>query len=148
MGHSTACYDDLTVRENLRFAAKACGRGARSVADADAAMGRVGLESRADVVHHRLSAGQRRRLALAVVLVRDAELLLLDEPHAGLDAEGRAVLDGVVAQAAADGRTVLVSSHELDRVRPLAHREVVMIAGQARRATPREGAGPVARGAA
>jgi heme ABC exporter ATP-binding subunit CcmA len=134
MGHATACYDDLTVRENLRFAAKACGRGADATAVADGALARVGLEDRADVVHLRLSAGQRRRLALAVVLVRDAELLLLDEPHAGLDAEGRAVLDGVVAEAAAAGRTVLVSSHELDRVRPLTTREVVMVAGQARRA--------------
>jgi heme ABC exporter ATP-binding subunit CcmA len=134
MGHATACYDDLTVRENLRFAARACGRGAAAAAVAEAALTRVGLDDRADVVHLRLSAGQRRRLALAVVLVRDAELLLLDEPHAGLDAAGREVLDGVIAEAAAGGRTVLVSSHELDRVRPLATREVVMVAGQARRA--------------
>jgi heme ABC exporter ATP-binding subunit CcmA len=133
MGHATACYDDLTVRENLRFAAKACGRGADAHAVAEAAISRVGLDDRADVVHLRLSAGQRRRLALAVVLVRDAELLLLDEPHAGLDAEGRAVLDAVIADAAAAGHTVIVSSHELDRVRPLSTREVVMVAGQARK---------------
>jgi heme ABC exporter ATP-binding subunit CcmA len=133
MGHATACYDDLTVRENLRFAAKACGRGADALAVAESAIARVGLDDRADVVHLRLSAGQRRRLSLAAVLVRDAELLLLDEPHAGLDADGRAVLDAVIAEAAAAGRTVIVSSHELDRVRPLSTREVVMVAGQARK---------------
>jgi ABC-type cobalamin transport system ATPase subunit len=58
-------------------------------------------------------------------------MLLLDEPHAGLDAEGRAVLDEVLAVASKDGRTVLVASHELDRTRALATREVVLTAGQA-----------------
>jgi energy-coupling factor transporter ATP-binding protein EcfA2 len=57
--------------------------------------------------------------------------LLLDEPHAGLDAEGREVLDRVLAAAPDDGRTVLVASHELDRTRALARREVAVVAGQA-----------------
>jgi len=82
-------------------------------------------------VHRRLSAGQRRRLALAVAWSRDPRLLLLDEPHAGLDADGRAVLDEIVRAAPAEGRTVLIASHELDRVRALADREVVLTAGQA-----------------
>jgi ABC-type multidrug transport system ATPase subunit len=57
--------------------------------------------------------------------------LLLDEPHAGLDAEGRAVLDESLRSAADDGRTVLLASHELVRVRALATREVVLTGGQA-----------------
>ena len=77
------------------------------------------------MVHRRLSAGQRRRLALAVALARDPRLLLLDEPHAGLDAEGREVLDDVVAAAPAEDRTVLLASHELELARALADREVV-----------------------
>ena len=128
VGHDTFCYDDLTVRENLRFSARAAGRDA---AAADAAMARLGLEPIADVVHARLSAGQRRRLALAVALGRDPELLLLDEPHAGLDAEGREVLDALLRDARAEGRTVLVASHELDRTRALADREVVVRGGRA-----------------
>jgi ABC-type cobalamin transport system ATPase subunit len=55
--------------------------------------------------------------------------LLLDEPHAGLDAAGRAVLDAVVASSPAEGRTVLLASHELDRARALANREVVLAGG-------------------
>jgi heme ABC exporter ATP-binding subunit CcmA len=133
VGHETFCYDDLTARENLRFAARA---GGRSDSVADAALERVGLVGSANVVHRRLSAGQRRRLALAVALAREPRLLLLDEPHAGLDAEGRAVLDAVVRAAPADGRTVLIASHELEQTRPLAHREVVLTAGQTIPATP------------
>ncbi|MDZ4827457.1 MAG: heme ABC exporter ATP-binding protein CcmA [Actinomycetota bacterium] len=129
VGHETFCYDDLTVAENLRFAARAVGRG---VAEADFAIARVGLGSQANVVHSRLSQGQRRRLAFAIALARDPELLLLDEPHAGLDADGRAVVDEVVRVAAADGRTILIASHELDRVRQLATREVEIVGGQVR----------------
>jgi heme ABC exporter ATP-binding subunit CcmA len=127
VGHETFCYDDLTVRENLRFAARASGRGS---APADAALERVGLGDLADVVHRRLSAGQRRRLALAVAWSRDPRLLLLDEPHAGLDAEGRRVLDEIVRAAPTAGRAVLVASHELDRTRALADREVVLTNGR------------------
>ncbi|HZR12591.1 MAG TPA: heme ABC exporter ATP-binding protein CcmA [Acidimicrobiia bacterium] len=128
VGHETFCYDDLTVAENLRFAARAAGRAASA---SDEAMARLGLERLAGVTHGRLSAGQRRRLALAVALARDPRLLLLDEPHAGLDAQGREVLDAVLGSAPADGRTVIVASHELDRARALANREVHVVAGQA-----------------
>lgn len=128
VGHETFCYDELTVRENLRFAASAAGAAAP---DADAAMARFALEPLADVTHGRLSAGQRRRLALAIALTRDPRLLLLDEPHAGLDAESRAVVDDLLSSAASEGRSVLLASHELDRARALADREVVLTAGQA-----------------
>jgi ABC-2 type transport system ATP-binding protein len=128
VGHETFCYDDLTVSENLRFAARAAGG---DIAQADAALERLGLGRQAHVAHRRLSAGQRRRLALAVALAREPALLLLDEPHAGLDGEGRAVLDDVLATAPREGRTVLLASHELEHARALAGREVVLTGGQA-----------------
>jgi heme ABC exporter ATP-binding subunit CcmA len=127
VGHDTFCYDDLTVIENLAFAARAAGRDASIATEA---MERLGLGAVRDVAHRRLSAGQRRRLSLAVALSRDPRLLLLDEPHAGLDADGRAVLDENVRAARAEGRTVLLASHELELARPLADREVVLAAGQ------------------
>ena len=127
VGHETFCYDDLTVAENLRFAARASGR---TVADADGALDRLNLRRVADVTHGRLSQGQRRRLALAIALARRPRLLLLDEPHAGLDEHGRAILEDVVRAAPAEGCTVLLASHELELARRLATREVQLIAGR------------------
>lgn len=142
LGHETFCYDDLTAAENLTFHARAAG-GSRE--EAAAVLGQVGLARQAGVTHRLLSAGQRRRLALGVALVRDAPLLLLDEPHAGLDAAGRAVLERAVRAASAAGRTVVIASHEVERARPLATREVAMAgghaAGAAERALPSPEAG-------
>ena len=79
-----------------------------------------------------LSAGQKRRTALACLVARRAELWLLDEPHAGLDAAGRDELDAVLRQAVASGATVVVASHELERAGSLADRIVDVVAGQVR----------------
>ncbi|MGH9137506.1 MAG: ATP-binding cassette domain-containing protein, partial [Acidimicrobiales bacterium] len=77
----------------------------------------------------RLSAGQRRRASFACVVARRPELWLLDEPHAGLDQAGRAVVDRVVREAVAAGATVVVASHELDRAGALAARTVTIAGG-------------------
>jgi ABC-type multidrug transport system ATPase subunit len=76
----------------------------------------------------RLSAGQRRRASLAVVVARHPDLWLLDEPHAGLDAEGRDRMDQLVRAAVEAGATVVVASHDVDRAEALADR-VVHLAG-------------------
>jgi energy-coupling factor transporter ATP-binding protein EcfA2 len=80
----------------------------------------------------RLSAGQRRRTALATLVARRAELWLLDEPHAGLDATGRDELDAVLRRAAEAGATIMVASHELERAGSLATRQIEVVAGQLR----------------
>jgi heme ABC exporter ATP-binding subunit CcmA len=129
LGHAAFLYDDLTVGENLRFAARAAGRSAD---DARSGMALLGLDGRLrDVSVGRLSAGQRRRVAIAGVVVRRPELWLLDEPHAGLDERTRDVVDRLIRDAAADGSTVLLASHELERARPLATREVAIGGGRA-----------------
>jgi len=126
LGHSTGLYDELTVADNVAFWARA---GGADPVDAQAAMDRLGLSGRLrDVPVSRLSAGQRRRTSLAVMLARRPEVWLLDEPHAGLDQDGRDLVDGLIADAAAVGVTVLIASHELDRAEAIAHR-VVTIAG-------------------
>jgi len=127
VGHETFCYDDLTVAENVRFVARSAGTGA---AVADAALERVGLQRVAHIAHGRLSQGQRRRLSLANALAREPRLLLLDEPHAGLDEHGREVLEEIVRSARAEDRTVMLASHELDLARRLATREVRVVGGQ------------------
>ena len=143
VGHETFCYDDLNVRDNIRFATRAAGRSAE---DGDAALERLSLGRVAAVAHGRLSQGQRRRVALAIALARDPKLLLLDEPHAGLDEESRSVLADIVHAAPAEGRTVLIASHELEIARQLATREVRISAGQLRdaNATATKSAPPLA----
>ena len=128
LGHSNGLYEDLTVAENVRFWGRTVGATDVEVATA---IERLGVAGRlASVPVHRLSAGQRRRTALAVVAARRPELWLLDEPHAGLDAAGRDLLDALLGEAVAAGATVVFASHELDRAEPLAHRVVTMAGGQ------------------
>ena len=135
LGHSTALYDDLTVADNVRFWAKACGA---SVEEAAAAMGALGVDGRlADVVVAKLSAGQRRRTSIAAMIARRPELWLLDEPHAGLDNAARDVVDGLIRSAAAAGATVVIASHELERAHALAT-DVVPLAGGAVAGAPLE----------
>ncbi len=127
LGHDTALYDELTVEENLNFWA-AASRVDRSAAVP--ALDRLGVSHRLhDVVVSKLSAGQRRRVAIAAVVMRRPELWLLDEPHAGLDQSGRDLVDELVIDAAAAGATVIMASHELDRTLDLAGRTVVVAGG-------------------
>lgn len=128
LGHASSLYDELSAVENVRYALKACGT---DPAKAGPAMETLGIDGRlASTPVASLSAGQRRRVAISVLVARDPELWLLDEPHAGLDAEHRDLLDRLISGAASRGRTVVLASHETDRAVPLAVR-VVTIAGGA-----------------
>ena len=130
LGHANGLYTDLSVLENVRFWGRTVGATDDEVATA---LARMGLDGRlANLAVSRLSAGQRRRTALASLIARRAELWLLDEPHAGLDASGRDELDSLLRVAAAAGATVMVASHELDRAGTLATRQIEIVAGQAR----------------
>jgi len=130
LGHSNGLYADLTVADNVRFWGATVGATQAEIADS---LTRMGLSNRlADVQVARLSAGQRRRTALACLVARRAELWLLDEPHAGLDAMGRDDLDVTLRAATAAGATVIVASHELERAGALATRVVEVVGGQVR----------------
>ncbi len=127
LGHDTALYDDLTVEENLRFWARASRIDDEAV---PAALDRLGVADRLrDVAVRNLSAGQRRRTALAAVVVRRPRLWLLDEPHSGLDQGGRDLIDQVILNAASAGATVMLASHELDRTLDLATRHLTVAGG-------------------
>jgi heme ABC exporter ATP-binding subunit CcmA len=130
LASSGGLYEDLTVDDNLRFWGRANGADR---ADVVAAAQRFGLVGRlAGTPVSRLSTGQRRRVALAVVVARRAPLWLLDEPHAGLDAEGRDVLDEVLLSAVAAGATVVLASHEHERTAALGCRTVTLAGGTSR----------------
>ena len=129
LGHANGLYLDLTVMQNLQFWASTVAATPSEVSDAMATMridGRL-----AEVKASQLSAGQRRRCALASLIVRRAEIWLLDEPHAGLDAAGRDELDALVRSAVASGATVVLASHERDRALGLATRTVTIDGGGA-----------------
>ena len=127
LGHTNGLYLDLTVAQNIRFWASTVGATDAEVAGA---MSRMRLDGRlAGVKAEKLSAGQRRRTALASLIVRRAELWLLDEPHAGLDTAGRDEIDAVLRDAVSSGATVIVSSHEHERARALATRIVTVDGG-------------------
>lgn len=129
LGHRNGLYSDLTARENVSFWGSLVGATDDEV---DAAMERLGLAGRlADTPVVKMSAGQKRRTALACLVARRAELWLLDEPHAGLDAEGRDELDAMLRSAVGAGATVVVASHELERAGALADRVVEVIGGVA-----------------
>ncbi|CAN5753007.1 hypothetical protein BH23ACT2_BH23ACT2_00480 [soil metagenome] len=129
LGHTSGLYEELTVADNVRFWARA---GRALPTDAHAAMARLGLDGRlADVAVNRLSAGQRRRTSLAVLVARRPELWLLDEPHAALDQQARDLVDSLMEEAVAAGATVVLASHELDRAVAVAHRSVTIAGGTA-----------------
>jgi heme exporter protein A len=119
LSHATGLYDDLTARENLRFAATMFGRpdGTDAVA---AALAEVGLSLDADRRVRGFSAGMRRRLALGRLLLGSPSLVLLDEPHAALDADAMALVDTLVLAWRERGATVLVASHHADRIHDVA----------------------------
>jgi len=127
LSHATGLYDDLTVEDNVRFWARAVRAGS---GEADAALARLGLDGRLrDIAVSRLSAGQRRRASIAVLIVRRPELWLLDEPHAGLDRYARDQFDDLVREAVARGATVVIASHETERAEGLADRSVTIVGG-------------------
>jgi heme ABC exporter ATP-binding subunit CcmA len=127
LGHEGSFYDDLTVAENLTFAARALER---PMQDLDVVLARMGLESRRDTTTKQLSAGQRRRLGLAWLVLRRPELWLLDEPYASLDDEGRTFFDELLGEVVARGATVLVSAHDPLRSPTLRPRTLLMAGGR------------------
>ena len=131
LGHNNGLFTDLTARENVAFWARLVGAGDDEI---DASLVRMGLDGRLATIRvGQLSAGQKRRCALANLVVRRAELWLLDEPHAGLDARGRDELDATLQQAVASGATVIIASHEIERSRKLATRVALVSGGQVMR---------------
>jgi len=127
LGHATYLYEDLSVVENVDFWARASGA---TVADGRLALDRLAVATRLhDLPVHALSAGQRRRVSFAAMVARRPELWLLDEPHAGLDADGRDIVDDLVREAASVGATVMFASHELDRAGDVADRTVEVVGG-------------------
>ena len=107
-------YGDLTASENLAFAQRmATGAGDQSAIDR--VLERVGLSDTGDALVRTFSSGMQRRLSLARVFVRDARLLLLDEPYNSLDPAGAVLVDELLLEAKARNGAAVVVLHDLDR---------------------------------
>jgi ABC-2 type transport system ATP-binding protein len=106
-------YDDLTIEENLDFVARAYGMPMRGGA-VSGALERLGLEARCAQLAGTLSGGWKQRLALAACMLHKPDLLLLDEPTAGVDPKARRDFWQQIHALAAEGLTVLVSTHYMD----------------------------------
>ncbi|MFJ7419590.1 ABC transporter ATP-binding protein [Streptomyces uncialis] len=117
---------ELTVRETLRMWA-GCTSGARPVGEA---LDIVGLTRRGDVRVKQLSGGERRRLDLALALLGRPEVLFLDEPTTGLDAEGRRGTWDLVRELRDSGTTVLLTTHYLEEAEDLADRLAILHEGR------------------
>lgn len=126
VGHRTRLYDDLSGRENLAFTCALHQLDPSGIGDA---LGRVGLAGVSDDRVRRYSQGMRQRLAIARALLRSPDLLLLDEPYAGLDEDARGLMDQVIAEAKTSGRTVLLATHDPTKA-ALADRVLFMDGGR------------------
>jgi heme exporter protein A len=128
VSHQPLLYGDLTAEENLRFYGRMYG-----VRDLQARVAEVlelvGLTSRRRDLVRTYSRGMQQRLAIGRAVLHDPEVMLFDEPHTGLDQDASAMLDTVLREVAARGRTVVMTSHDLARAADLASRFDVISRG-------------------
>jgi len=124
---SSSFHPARTGRNHLRILCMVAGLPARR---ADEVLDMVGLHDAAKRKVRGYSLGMRQRLGLAAALVGDPRVLILDEPANGLDPEGIRWLRGFFRHLASEGRTILVSSHQLNEVQEIADRVVILNRGQ------------------
>ena len=128
VAHHTLLYGDLTAEENLQFYARLY-----AVRDAQpriaAVLEQVGLARRRHDLVRTFSRGMQQRLAIGRALLAGPEVLMLDEPYTGLDPQAASMLDELLRDARLDGRTVLLTTHDLARALALADRVAILARG-------------------
>jgi heme exporter protein A len=129
VSHLPLLYGDLSAEENLVFYGRMYGveRLDQRVSDV---LGLVGLANRRRDLVRTFSRGMQQRLAIGRAVLHDPEVMLLDEPHTGLDQDACEMLDLVLRNVAARGRTLVMTSHDLARVQDLASRFDVLTRGR------------------
>jgi heme exporter protein A len=128
VSHMPLLYGDLTAEENLRFFGRMYA--VPNLTDRiSEVLELVGLASRRRDLVRTFSRGMQQRLAIGRAVLHDPEVMLLDEPHTGLDQDACDRLDRILREVAARGRTVVMTSHDLARVEDLATRYDVLSKG-------------------
>ncbi|CAG0942360.1 ABC transporter ATP-binding protein NatA [Anaerolineae bacterium] len=129
VGHQTFMYDDLTAAENLNFYARLYDLPNTAARVREVAK-RVGIENRLNDITRTLSRGLQQRLTLARMLLHNPAVILLDEPYTGLDKVAADMLDAIMVDAKQEGRSVLFSTHDLERGLAICDRAIIMKAGR------------------
>ncbi|MFN2236793.1 MAG: ATP-binding cassette domain-containing protein, partial [Anaerolineales bacterium] len=129
VSHLPLLYGDLTAEENLRFYGRMY-----NIPEMDHRIGEVldlvGLRARQRDLVRTFSRGMQQRLAIGRAVLHDPDVMLFDEPHTGLDQDACEMLDTVLKDVAARGRTVVMTSHDLARTADLASRFDVLSKGK------------------
>jgi heme exporter protein A len=128
VSHMPLLYPDLTAEENLQFYARMYGvtNYAPRITEV---LGLVGLGNRRKDLVRTFSRGMQQRLAIGRAVIHNPEVMLFDEPYSGLDQDASEMLDDVLRSVAAEGRTVVMTSHDLARAEDLATRFDILSRG-------------------
>ncbi|GER79477.1 MAG: ABC transporter ATP-binding protein [Anaerolineaceae bacterium] len=140
VSHLPLLYGDLTAQENLEFYARMYGVSNRRQRIAEV-LDLVGLASRRHDLVRAFSRGMQQRLAIGRAVLHNPEALLLDEPYTGLDQDASSMLDETLKSVAAQGRTVVMTSHDLARAEDLATRFDILSRGVIAASAARESLG-------
>ncbi len=124
-------YTDMTGRQNLRFTGRLNGLQGQELEDRiDRLLERVGMTQAADLRTGAYSKGMRQRLGIADVLIKDPEIIIMDEPTLGIDPEGMRELLALIRELSVeDGRTLLISSHQLHQIQQVCDRVGIFVDG-------------------
>ncbi|MEE8356833.1 MAG: heme ABC exporter ATP-binding protein CcmA [Anaerolineales bacterium] len=138
VSHQTLLYGDLTAEENLSFFARLYGVEKSRIGDV---LDLVGLSRRKSDLVRVFSRGMQQRLAIGRAILHNPRILLLDEPHTGLDQEAGEILDNLLREIALEGRTVVMTSHDLIRAAELSSRMDILSKGKIKASTETKGLG-------
>jgi heme exporter protein A len=140
VSHLPLLYGDLTAEENLRFYGRMYGL-LRLNDRIDTILEVVGLEQRRHDLVRTFSRGMQQRLAIGRAIMHDPEVILFDEPYTGLDQEASTMLDDILRSVAGQGRTVVMTSHDLVRAENLATRFDILSKGMIKDSVSRKDIG-------
>ncbi len=127
LSHHNYLYEALTARENLEVVCNHLGTSHAQIPDV---LAQVGLTDRANDLVSTFSAGMRKRVSLGRVLLQNPSVVLLDEPYGALDPAGFELIDTLVAALKHSGATVLMATHQVDRVAKFADKTLVLEKGR------------------
>jgi heme exporter protein A len=127
LSHQSYLYESLTARENLQVVADHLGKSRNTI---DSLLAQVALDARANDLVSTFSAGMRKRLSFARVLLQEPRIVLLDEPYGALDPPGFELIDGVIRELKSRGTTILMATHQIERAARLCDASITLEGGK------------------